>query len=398
MEHEPYKILLIEDNQSDIDLIDIQLKKLDLKFEIEVAGTKKDFKEYLREKTADLILSDYNLPNFNGLEALEYVRELNYKVPFILISGYIGEEKAVDVMRKGASDYVLKDNLERLGPAVKRELFHFREQQETESERDEAIQKLQERIKEQKCLYNISSLDEQSLTIPELIYKALNYLPFGFQHPEIAAISIDFDGETYQTDHFVNNKNTLTCTSNETGKAPLTVSVSYLQEKSGLNERPFLKEEHHLVKSVAENLALKINRILTQNELREKNDLLEKAYNLAQIGNWELDLETSELTWSQKTKEIHELPEDFEPTQEKLEKLYKKSEHWPAIERSIERIIQDGEPFDHEVRIITAKGNERWIRVMGQPEFKDGEVIRVYGSMQNIDQRKRAEEELQRSE
>jgi PAS domain S-box-containing protein len=398
MNHEPFKILIVEDDPSDVDLIDIQLRKLDLELELKVVETKKEFKTYLEKYTPELILSDYNLPDFSGLEALEFVRELNSGLSFILISGYIGEEKAVEVMRKGASDYVLKDNLDRLGPAVKRELISFREHKKTEHQRDEAIRDLRERVKEQNCLYNISSLNEQKLSISDMLHKAVNYIPPGFQYPKLTTACIEYEGKKYESKNFRDKGYTLESVSDDVDKGTLIIKVAYLQKKPMLDIGPFLKEERYLLNSITETLVLKMNRILVQNELLEKQDMLEKMYDLAQIGNWELDLRTLELNWSDKTKEIHEFPQDFTPTEEKLNDLYKKSKDWPAIERSIENMIQKGESFDHEVRIITAKGNERWIRVMGQSEFKDGDIVRVYGSIQNIDKRKRAEEELQKSE
>ncbi|MDX1641242.1 MAG: PAS domain S-box protein, partial [Balneolaceae bacterium] len=161
---------------------------------------------------------------------------------------------------------------------------------------------------------------------------------------------------------------------------------------------PFLKEERNLLKSIVDNLALKINRILTQKELQEKQDLLEKAYDLAQIGNWEIDLINSQIYWSSKTKEIHEVPEDFIPDMETGINFYKEGKDREAIRRIVNRAIENGEPCDVELRIITAQNNEKWVRVIGEPEFKNGKCVRIIGSIQDIDKRKRAEEEIVKRE
>lgn len=393
-----YRILLVEDNQDDVELLRLQLKKLDLKFKLDVVDQKKEFIEHLENQLPDVIISDYNLPGFTGMEALDLVRENNVELPFILISGFIGEEKAVDAMLKGASDYVLKDNLERLVPAVKREIIHFREQKEAEKERDIAIRDLNERVKEQKCLYNISSLDDHNLTISELLQKAVEYLPEGFQYPEIAEASIEYDGEIYQTGIFVKTGQSISKSIDDIEKGPLVLTVAYLKSPQKLKGSSFLDEEDYLLTSILKNLSLKINRIQNQKELEEKRELLERVYDLAQMGNWEIDLVKSKIYWSPTTKKIHEVPEDFIPDMETGINFYKEGEDRETIRRVVNRAIDHGESCDVELRIITAKGNEKWIRVIGEPEFQDGKCIRIFGSIQDIDERKRAEEEVYKRE
>ncbi|MDZ7719063.1 MAG: PAS domain S-box protein [Balneolaceae bacterium] len=395
---QPFQILLVEDNRDDVELLQLQLKKMELEFSLDVVDQKADFITYFENNEPDLIICDYNLPGFTGVEALEYVRKQNFELPFILISGYIGEEKAVDAMLKGASDYVLKDNIKRLAPAVKREIIHFWEHKKTETERDQAIQNLKERVKEQKCLYNISSLDEQKLSISDLLQKAVRYLPEGFTFPEITEASIEYDGKSFQTPNYSETEWFFSETTDKTQNISLTIKVVYLEDKPESDIGPFIGEEQNLINSIIEILSLKINRILDEQKLDRKQDLLEKTYNLAQMGNWEVDLVHSEIHWSFTTKRIHEVPEDFEPDLETGINFYKEGKDRKKIRHLINRAIEKGESFDTELRIITAKNNEKWIRVIGESEFKDGKCIRIFGSFQDIDNRKRAEIALQESE
>ncbi|MDZ7689578.1 MAG: PAS domain-containing protein [Balneolaceae bacterium] len=124
-----YQIVLIEDDDSDADLIQIELNKLNIDVELDVISEKKQLVERLENAPPHLIISDYNLPSFNAIEALKVVREKDPHLPFILVSGYIGEEKAVDAMLEGATDYAMKNNLDRLGPAVLREITNYEKQQ-----------------------------------------------------------------------------------------------------------------------------------------------------------------------------------------------------------------------------------------------------------------------------
>src|SRR5580698_4012430 len=84
--------------------------------------TKEDFLAALQSRSWDVVISDYVLPQFSGPEALKLLRNLGFDTPFIMVSGVFGEEKAVEMMKAGASDYILKGNLSRLVPALEREM------------------------------------------------------------------------------------------------------------------------------------------------------------------------------------------------------------------------------------------------------------------------------------
>jgi len=111
------RVLHLEDNEGDHDLVVIHLHRGGIRAEIERVETEAAFSEALTEEW-DIILSDYNLPGYSGLAALDKVRSLGKLIPFILVSGEIGEDIAVQAMRNGANDYLLKSNLARLAPAA----------------------------------------------------------------------------------------------------------------------------------------------------------------------------------------------------------------------------------------------------------------------------------------
>ncbi len=115
-----YRVLILEDNPADAELLQHRLKQSKLKFSLKHVHNKKAFLEEIESHFPDLILSDYDLPQFDGLSALAHARQRNPEVPFIIISGKIADEFAAETLRKGATDYILKDRLERLIPAVER--------------------------------------------------------------------------------------------------------------------------------------------------------------------------------------------------------------------------------------------------------------------------------------
>ena len=119
---EPLRILLAEDSENDAQLIQRELKRGGLDFNIRRVQTESDFRRELGEFQPHLVISDFSMPQFNGRAALAIARESLVYVPFIFISGTIGENVAVDMMKAGADDYVMKNNLVRLLPALRREL------------------------------------------------------------------------------------------------------------------------------------------------------------------------------------------------------------------------------------------------------------------------------------
>jgi two-component system sensor histidine kinase UhpB len=115
---EKLKILHLEDLASDAEMVDRILRKSTIDFEKKVVSSKEEFVYSLESFNPDIILSDHSLPSFDSQEALKIVKEKGIEVPFILITATVSEEYAVSIMKDGASDYILKDRLQRLPNAI----------------------------------------------------------------------------------------------------------------------------------------------------------------------------------------------------------------------------------------------------------------------------------------
>jgi len=120
--NEVLRILMLEDTQPDAELILRELDRQGICCTTTQVETEAEFLEQLRTFQPDLVLADYSLPCYNGLAALASVRKTHPEMPFIFVSGSLGEEKAVEALHCGATDYVLKQRMSRLGPAVQRAL------------------------------------------------------------------------------------------------------------------------------------------------------------------------------------------------------------------------------------------------------------------------------------
>lgn len=145
------KILIAEDNPADAEIVEYTLRQAGMEFAARRVDTEEGFRDELARFSPDIILSDYDMPGFNGTEALKIRKELRPDVPFILVTGAIGEEAAIEVLTGGATDFVFKNRLSRLVPAVKRALAEAREhrkRREAEEERDLLLAELEARVRE----------------------------------------------------------------------------------------------------------------------------------------------------------------------------------------------------------------------------------------------------------
>jgi len=141
-----FRILHLEDDPNDVTLVQTTLETGGIPCTIKCVQTRDDFLAALKPGGIDLILSDFSLPAFDGLSALKIAHTRCPDVPFILVSGILGEERAIDALKSGATDYVLKQSLSRLVPAVRRAMQEVEELVKcklAERTRDEYSRKLQ---------------------------------------------------------------------------------------------------------------------------------------------------------------------------------------------------------------------------------------------------------------
>jgi DNA-binding NtrC family response regulator len=116
------KILILEDNQSDADLVRRELKKKGFNFISEIVETRESFEHALENFHPDIILSDYSLSAFDGVTAFNITQNKSPDIPFIIVSGTIGEERSIELIKNGITDYALKDKLFSLTPKISRAL------------------------------------------------------------------------------------------------------------------------------------------------------------------------------------------------------------------------------------------------------------------------------------
>ena len=191
----PLRVLIIEDSEDDAQLLLRELRRGGYEVEFERVETAQAMQSALTQKTWDLILSDYSLPTFNARQALEALKASGLDLPFIIISGTIGEETAVAALKAGAHDFLVKGKFSRLGPAIEREL----KEANTRHERKRAEEALREKERLLFESQRIGHIGSWSYDIPgdmlqysDEMYRLLDISPQEFQHTGEAFLGLIF--------------------------------------------------------------------------------------------------------------------------------------------------------------------------------------------------------------
>ncbi len=183
--------------------------------------------------------------------------------------------------------------------------------------------------------------------------------------------------------------------------------IKHVMEVDKIIEKEVKTEngEYYMMKIKPYNIAYKvysgviitfvnITKLKKINEkLHKHTQWLKNAAELAKIGGWEIDLETGKTYWTDEVYKIHEVDKDFDHNVDNGIEFYH-PEDKKELEKAVRKTMAEGIPYDMECRFVTAKGNEKLVRAIGTGEFEDGKLVRVYGSFQDITERKAKEQKI----
>lgn len=160
------RILHLEDSPQDAEIIRERLMDAGFSLQLDWAANEQEFTSFLQRGGYDLVLADYQLPNFEAPAALTLTRTLCPGLPFISVSGAVGEEKVVELLKQGATDYVLKDRLAKLPLAIKRALDETREHKARHLA-EEALKQLNEEL-EERIQQRTAELEEKNAELEQM--------------------------------------------------------------------------------------------------------------------------------------------------------------------------------------------------------------------------------------
>jgi sigma-B regulation protein RsbU (phosphoserine phosphatase) len=203
----PLRILHLEDDPNDSELVQATLDGEEIGCDVLVVDAREDFVAALERGGIDLVLADFALPDFDGMSALAIVREKHPDLPFVFVSGRLGEEAAIESLKNGATDYVLKNRLSRLVPAVTRALSECEERAERRKAQDElakAYLEIHERAVSYQNLFNsirdVIVVSDQNRRIMTANQPALREV-FGYELEEVTGKCVEIgyaDEESYR--------------------------------------------------------------------------------------------------------------------------------------------------------------------------------------------------------
>ncbi|MES2659149.1 MAG: GAF domain-containing protein [Verrucomicrobiota bacterium] len=432
----PLRLLLAEDYDDDALLVLGALERQG--FEIQCTRVMKadDFRAALKTPHFEIILCDYVMPGFGAIEALEILRENDLDIPLIIVSGTIGESVAVEAMRNGAADYILKENLLRLGVAVEREV------REAETRRQkrlidsfshgqtEVLEMILNRVPLtgilERIIERVELLSAGQVLCSIMLVDAegthLNFgagpsMPAGFLE-RLASVPIGAGIGSCGTAAALEE----TVVVEDIATHPYWESVQEIAVKCGLHacwsvpvfasDRRVLgtmsvyhhaihsptPEEIHWVESASKLVSLAIERGRAAEKLHESETLFRIASDAARIGGWTVDFPENRITWSDQVCEIHGMPVGTVPNLRHALNFY--APEWrDRISEVFEKCRLDGTPFDEELQIITASGRRVWVRSIGVAiRDEHGTITRMQGAFQDITDRKQAEETTRSNE
>lgn len=412
----PLKLLLVEDQEDDAFLLTRHLGKGGYALDTHRVWDAPGLRRALAADTYDLILSDFSMPGFSGLMALQMVKEAGLDTPFMVVSGSIGEDTAVQLMLGGASDYIMKDNLTRLLPAVARELNEARQRAERRAMQKnlELVQRLTSGVTgedffpaltaqlagaltaarvyvvrllpgpaprgEVLSVFPAQASPAQTFDLPEEFYNALKtgqpvLHPADAPQPFGPAV-----GDSFMAAPFLDET-----------QAPL----GYLVVEKSVAATPNALSLSTL-DILAARAGAELKRLRMTEDLRLSQERFELAVKAMGDGLWDWNILTGEVYYSPRWKELMGLAEHpvSDSIIEWLGRVH--PDERDALREDLEAHLKGVLPhFEREHRVLHRSGSYRWMtsRALAARD-ENGEPRRMVGSATDITMRKKAEQQI----
>jgi len=389
----PLRILSIEDDPKDAKLIEDLLETEDIVCEVTRVDTQAALLASLEQGGIDLILADYSLPLFDGISALKLAMTACPEVPFIFVSGTLGEEVAIEALKIGATDYVLKTRLSRLVPSVVRALREARERAERK-QADEKVRRSEAYLTEAQRLSQTGSFGCR-LSTGEMFWSEETFRIYGYD--QSTQPSVERVLQRVHPDDRPLVQEQIDRASR--GGAGCHVECRLLLPDDSVKHVRIVAHASKNDPGVIEFIGAVMDVTAAkkaEEKLRRSEAYLAEAQKLSHTGSFGWDVSSGEIFWSDETFQIFE----YEPTAKVTIELIMQRTHpedRPAVQQLIDRVSRERTDFDFEHRLLMADGSVKYLRVIGSPsENEDG--FEFVGAVTDITERKRAEGKVRQSE
>ena len=391
----PLRILSVEDDPKDTELIQGLLETEGIVCEVTRVDTQTALLASLERGGIDLILADYTLPSFDGISALRLAVKDCPEVPFLFFSGTLGEEVAIEALKLGSTDYVLKTSLSRLVPSVQRALREATQKAERKRA-EEALRQSETYLAEAQGLSHTGSFGWKPST-GEIIWSEETFRIFRYDrtttptvnlilqrvHPEDATLVRETIERASQDEKNFEHEYRLLMPDGSVKHVHVVARA--LSDESGSIEFAGAVMDVTAAKQVEQTL-------------RESKAYLAEAQRLTHTGSWAWNVAHREnVHWSQEQYRLFGL--DPESDSSSFDAAYQRihPEDRATFDKAVERAVHERSDFEVDFRTVLPDRSTKYLRSVGHPVFSpSGELVEFVGTCMDITERKQAEKERER--
>lgn len=395
------KILFVEDLLTDAELIWRELAKNNISFRRKLVDNREEYTDSLGNFEPDLILADYSLPGFNGMEALAIRNREIPLTPFILVTGHVNEEVAVECMKSGADDYVLKDNLSRLSPAIINALKKHqltKEKMDSDARMKDALERLD-------SIFRVAPAGI-GIIRSRIILEVNHYMCImtGYTRDELIGNDARMLYSTAEEYDSVGSEKY-----RQMNKTGMGIMETRWMKKDGtliniLLSSTWLQPQDHDKGAIFTALDI-TTRKKSEEDLKQSQTLLQNAMRIARMGSWEYDVNTDRFHFNDLFYSVYnssfELEGSYEMSSAEYANRFVHPDDLHLVSDEIRKVIESTDPDYNcqvEHRIIYADGQQGYINVRFYAiKDENGKTIKTFGINQDITEQKRTESELIRA-
>src|ERR1700730_9850438 len=392
----PLRILSIEDDAKDAELVQDLLETEGIVCEVTRVDTEDSLLDLLKQGGVDLILADYSLPSFDGISALKLAIKVCPDVPFIFVSGTLGEEVAIEALKIGATDYVLKTSLSRLVPSVLRALREATQKAERKRA-EEALRQSEAYLAEAQRLSHTGSFGWKPST-GEIIWSEETFRIF--QYDRSTKTTVELVLRRVHLEDAASVKETVERASQD-GK-------DFEHEYRLVMPDGAVKHVHvvaHAERDESGELEF-VGAVMDTNEskraekkLRRSEESLLEAQKLSHTGSWRHDVASGDVTVSPEIYRMHDIKPDDDASNTEFFFGRFHPEDRKRVVNLFERAEIEKTEFKVDYRILLPGGTIKYLHTTGHPVLNEsGDLVEFVGTAMDVTAAKQAEEALRRSE
>jgi len=372
------RVVIVEDQTAETELAERELGRSGILFDPLRVETREAFLAALERVRPDVILCDYALPAFNGLEALEIANRVAPWTPFLVVTGALDDAQAVSVLAAGADDYILKDRMARLGPAVQRAIENRRIRRENAA----ALQALRESEERYRQLFELESdaivlVDNETGQVLEVNAAAATL--YGYSRDEWLRMNhTDVSAEPDRT--------------RQAAVEGLTrIPLRWHRKRDGTVFPVEIMASHFEWHGRPVHVAAirdASDRVRAEEDLRRNRAQLLAAQRIARVGSWRLAPAEGKVEWSDELCRILGIdPAGAAPTYGTYRRLIHPDD-WATFDASVQRCLRSGEAQEIDFRVVRPNGTVR--HVIGRGELEPeagGRPAAFHGTVQDVTER-----------